>query len=306
MPSPGPSDHFGFVQFEFGFLLGPPDGRFLVRQAPGDEPEHVLVLTTLGAPERRRFKDRKGRRLREAEPEPVPTNRATVVRAHPFADRDEASAWLAGASGDSERADEEVATAAQVMARATLAHRVSHADPYARDVAAAQALVVRLGYGDGNAVTEGRFEDAWEMPRDRHRTRRSMEAPEERFAALVGAREEVLACEELVLRVRADLRAGRVREAALGARVSLESLLAELAGDLAPSRRDTLEADRATVADAANAALTGPLDPELAGPWRRPRSTWRPPCEPGASTAPAEAPLDRRSRAGTGILAMWR
>ena len=55
-----------------------------------------------------------------------------------------------------------------------------------------------------------------------------MEAPEERFAALVGGHGSPLAAEELVLRARADLDAGRTREAALQARVALEALLAEL------------------------------------------------------------------------------
>ena len=59
-----------------------------------------------------------------------------------------------------------------------------------------------------------------------------MEAPEERFAALLGAREPQLVAEELVLRARADLDAGRPREAALQARVALEALggLAALRG----------------------------------------------------------------------------
>ena len=53
-----------------------------------------------------------------------------------------------------------------------------------------------------------------------------MEAPEERFAALLGGREESLPAEELVLRARADLNAGRLAEAALQARVAIEALLA--------------------------------------------------------------------------------
>ena len=77
-----------------------------------------------------------------------------------------------------------------------------------------------------------------------------MEAPDERFAALLGGRERALAAEELVLRARADLDAGRDREAALQARVALESLLADGAG---------LDADREPVA-AANAALRDALD----------------------------------------------
>ena len=68
-----------------------------------------------------------------------------------------------------------------------------------------------------------------------------MEAPEERFAALLGGREQALACEELVLRARADLDAGREREAALEARVALEALLAELPGQAAALDRGPRE-----------------------------------------------------------------
>ncbi|MBA3299126.1 MAG: hypothetical protein H0U24_03500, partial [Thermoleophilaceae bacterium] len=87
-------------------------------------------------------------------------------------------------------------------------------------------------------------------------------APEERFAALLGGREPLLICEELVLRARADLRARRAREAALQTRVALESLLAELERGLPPDRRRALVADRAAVGDAANAALLGELEEE--------------------------------------------
>ena len=147
--------------------------------------------------------------------------------------------------------------------RAIHAHRASRADPHARDVSADAALVVRIGYGPGDAVADGHFAQAWELPRERRRTRRSMEAPDERFAALLGGREQVLACEELVLRARADLDAGREREAALQARVALESLLAEMP-EIPGERRPALEADRELVGRAANAALAGELTDDLA------------------------------------------
>ncbi len=150
-----------------------------------------------------------------------------------------------------------------VLNRAIHYYRAAKADPHARDVSAASALVVRIGYGAGDAVADGRFAEAWELPRERRRVRRSMEAPEERFAALLGGREEVLACEELVLRARADLDAGRFREAALQARVALESLLAEMP-EIPGERRPALEADRDLVGRAANAALTGELADDLA------------------------------------------
>lgn len=264
MGSPAPPPLFGFVQFEFGFLLGPKDGRFLIRSAPGEEPDRVLVLATLGAAGRRRFRDRRGRIVEEGAPEPVPTARATLIRPRPYEGEDAARSWLAGLRGDEDRAQAELADAVRVLGRALHAHRVAHADPYAPDVASRQALVVRIGFGDGEAVAEGHYAEAWELPAEGRRTRRSMEAPDERFAALLGAREEVLACEELVLRARADLDAERSRQAALQARVALEAVLAELTGKIPPDRRSALEADRAAVGDAANAALRGDLSDGLA------------------------------------------
>jgi hypothetical protein len=232
------------------------DGRFLVRSQAGSEPEHILVLKTLGAPERRRFRDRRGRRLEEAEPEPVPTTRVTVVRARPFDSAEEAAAWLEAVQRGSEREQEELDAALRALNGAIRAHRAAAADPYARDVSAAQALVVRIGYGAGEEVADGNYRDAWEPPRARARTKRSMEAPDERFAALLGGRAELLAGEELVLRARADLDAGRPREAALQARMALEALLAELP-DRTGERKAELEADRGALGEAAGAALRG-------------------------------------------------
>jgi len=210
--------------------------------------ESVLVLKTLGAPERRLLSGRKPRPVTEAGPEPVPTSRATIVRAAAFATADDAAAWLASADLDAEL-DSGIA----VLNRALQAHRVAAADPYVTEVSAERALVVRIGYGNGEEVADGRFGECVELPRSgRRRARRSMEAPEERFAALLGGREAVLPAEELVLRARADLSAGRLAEAALQARVAIEALLAALRSDAVASHREA-------VADAANAALRGEL-----------------------------------------------
>jgi hypothetical protein len=219
--------------------------------------EAVLILGTLGAPERRRLRGRRGRELVEAGAEPVPTTRATLVRPEPFDSADEAEAWLSDLRGDRDRAAAELERAGRLLSRALHAHRVAAADPHARDVSPDAALVARIGFGGGEEVAEGRFERAWELPRERSRTRRSMEAPEERFAALMGGREAALVSEELVLRARADLDAGRSREAALEARVALEALLAELGAD------QPAGADREAVGEAANAALRGPLPERL-------------------------------------------
>jgi len=254
---------FGFAQMEFGFLLGPGDGRFLIRAEPAADPQAVLVLSTLAAPERRRLRGRRGTLVEEGVPEPVPTTRSTVVKATPFGSDDEAADWLEDLRRDSQRADSELDWGFGVLNRALHAYRVARADPYVRDVGVDQTLVVRLGYGVGEEIVEGRYAAAWELPRAGARTvKRSMEAPEERFAAVLGGRETALACEELVLRARMDLDGGRSREAALQARVALEALLAEL-GKLPGDRRGPLEADRGPVSEAANAALGGPLSEEL-------------------------------------------
>jgi hypothetical protein len=211
----------------------------------------VLVLRTLGAPERRRLRARRARAVERAEPEPVPTSRASVVRTEPFDSPVEADAWLASLRRADAAVEDELEAALRLLNRALAAHRAAAADPYAADVSAAHALVARLGYGPGEAVADGRFIDAIELPRvAERRRRRSMEAREERFAAMLGGREERLVAEELVLRARADLNAGRTREAALEARIALEALIAEL-GERAP--RDQLE----RVSAAANAALEG-------------------------------------------------
>jgi hypothetical protein len=234
-------------------LLGPPDGRYLVRSEPDGPVEAVIVLGTEGAPERRRLQ-RRARRVEEAEPEPVPISRATVVRPEPFGSRGEADVWLAALRDDDEALEDELDAAMRTLNRALRARRVAAADPYLAEVAPSQALVTRVGFGRGEAVAEGRFADALELRGEGRRVRRSMEAPEERFAALLGGRERALVGEELVLRARADLNAGRAREAALQARVALEALIAELGDDAAG-----LDEHRAAVGGAANAALQGEL-----------------------------------------------
>jgi hypothetical protein len=244
-------------------LLGPPDGRYLVRPSVDALVESVLVLSTLGAPERRRLRTGRARPrpLESAEPEPVPTTRATIVRGASFPSDDDAAAWLEGLRGDGNALESEVDAAVAVLNRALHSHRVATADPYVTEVSPERALVVRVGYGSGDEVADGRYREALELPHaGRRRPRRSMEAPEERFAALVGGREEVLPAEELVLRARADLNAGRLAEAALQARVAIEALLAAgVASAQSGPAGASLASHRDAVAAAANAALSGAL-----------------------------------------------
>lgn len=253
---------FRFVQFEFPWALGPADGRYVVRDAPDAPPSHVLVLATLGAPQRRRLRDRRPRPAeQEAPPSPVTTARATVVVAEPVAPA-EAERWLAAAGpGDAERALVQIS-------RAVRSHRLASADPAVHEPALAQALVMRAGYGDGEQVAEGRWRAARELPPPREpRRRRTIGLrPQERLAELLGGHARPLACEELTLRARHDLDHGHLREAALQLRAALDAAISELpaaAGSSADvaGRVAELRERRGAVAALADDALGGVLPP---------------------------------------------
>jgi hypothetical protein len=203
------------------------------------------------------MRGRRPRHVAEGSPEAVPTARATVIAAEAFASPLEAEAWLAALKREREALRDEAALAAAELNRMLRAHRAAAADPYAVEVSPAHALVVRVGYGSGDLVAEGRYDDALELPRTHAdalaRGRRGAAlGPGERLAAILSGRDELLACEELVLRARADLAAHRPREAALQTRIALEAVLAEIE----PVDAE-LAAARAEVGDAANAALQG-------------------------------------------------
>ena len=219
------------MQLEFGFLLGPPDGRYLVRPAADALVESVLVLSTLGAPQRARLGARRPRPVEAAEPEPVPTARATVVSTTPLSSP---GRLARGAGPSTRRSRAPWPSSTAPCARTASRPRI----PYVAEVSRERALVVRVGYGSGDEVADGRFGEAVELPRVAGgRVKRSMEAPEERFAALLGGREEIHPAEELVLRARADLNAGRPAEAALQCRVAIEALLAAGGADELASHR---------------------------------------------------------------------
>ncbi len=235
----------------------------MLRRHAGEQPSHVLVLATLGAPQRRLLRRRRARRVAPEPPAtPVSVTRVTIVDTQALDGEVEARRWLESAD-HAALADEAIARLNRVLH----AHRIATADPGPRDVTRREALVARIGFGAGEEVAEGRHTAALALPPvDPGRGRRLASLrPQERLAALLGGRDAALACEELALRARADMRAGRSREAALTLRVALEAALSELApwsdhGDLA-ERLTELRADREAVAAAANRALDGGLDP---------------------------------------------
>jgi len=263
--SGAPLPHFKFVQLEFPWELGPDDGRYVVRGHAG-EVDQIVVTQTLGAPERRGFV--RNRRARDVAPEPdvtpVAVTRVTVIGPQPFASLDEAAQWRKDADGE-----EEATAAVKVLNRMLHLQRTATADPYLREVSRKQALCVRVGTGEGEQLAHSRWSEAVELPPAPRRKAAHRDAalrPQERLAALLGGRDVALACEELILRARMDLDAGRTRETALQLRVALEAAIAELTpwADRAQiaDRLEGLRAERKLVGAAANRALEGGLDEE--------------------------------------------
>jgi hypothetical protein len=256
---------FRFAQVELPWVLGPPDGRYLLRATgdPDGAPTQVVVFATLGAPERRKLAGL--RRAREAEPQPLPTpvatGRATVIDVGaPLSSTDEAQSWLAAAG------EAELSEGIEVLNRALHSFRLVTVDPYLQPVGRRQTIAARIGFGAGEQVADGLWASARDLPlpADGGRRRSRVLAPQARLAAVLGGRELPLACEELALRARLDVDHGRHREAALQLVVALDAAIAELTADPHAStladRLAELRGRRESAADAAQTALTGPLD----------------------------------------------
>jgi hypothetical protein len=204
-------------------------------------------------------------------PASLPLTRATAVRAHePFEAAEEAARWLAASTASEESLDALVEEGIALLNRALHAQAAAAAEPRGTETSPERAVTVRIGYGSGEEVAAGSFTAAHEVnatpAASRRRRHEEQLRPQERLAAVLGGRERIDACETLLLRARADLDAGRRREAALQLRVALEAMLVELAGALADPGHEadmvTLEARRAEAGEAANLALRGDLDDE--------------------------------------------
>jgi hypothetical protein len=280
-----PQQLFVFIQLEFPWTLGPAEGRYLIRDSADGEPQRVVVLGALeagrqsiGAPPAPRWSGasllgrvRRGRSMPTGpEPAPVATTRVTVIDPVSLAADNQARAWLAEL--DRER---EIGAAVVVINRVIHSHRIAAADPYVHEVSAAQALVIRAGWGEGEQVADGRWLHARALAqpgahgsgnrsagarRGAGRDRSWALRPQERLAALLGARGAPLLCEELALRTRQDLDHGRLTHAALeldrGFELAVPELLAEQRQDLA-IRIAELEQLRPGVQEQARATLTG-------------------------------------------------
>lgn len=249
---------FTFVQIEFPWELGPADGRYLLRTLEGpreSEPEHVIVLSTVGAARRTRLGKRSRTRPTDPEPASVAVARATVVDPVSLSSEDQARAWLGEL--DPER---EAAAATATLNRMLFAHRIAGAVPHLHEVSAAQALVIRGGYGEGEQVADGLWIQARELLLSRKRAGRRAAAlrPQERLALLLSGRDRPLQCEELALRARLDLDAGRLALAAIELERAYAAALVELPSEEREDMRTRvreLAALSAGVEEAATAAL---------------------------------------------------
>ncbi len=227
----------------------------------------VLTLGAPAPPGRRRRRARKSEL--DAEPSPLSLTRVTAIRAFaPFAGEEEAARWLDQATEAEDTADVLVGEGIELLNRALHAQAVAAADPHGSSLTPERAVAVRIGYGSGEETADSQFADArevdvWASGASRRKRRQDDLRPQERTAAVLGGRERADACETLLLRARADLDAGRTREATLQLRVGLEALLVELQGALDdPGHGEDmglLSARRAEAGEAANAALKGEL-----------------------------------------------
>ena len=228
----------------------------------------VVVQTLGGTSAGRRPRRRRPRPAEPVEESPeVPLTRLTVDPRRAL----RARRRLAGVreiAGDPEAAEARVTAGLRAVNAVLRAHRVATRDPFGHEIGREAVLVARVGYGSGDGLAEGRWEEAVEVaPPGRRRRRAEALRPQERMAAVLAGREAIDVCETLLLRARADLDQGRPREAALQLRVGLEALLAELPAGAGSDQAEDLAALQErleSTADAAREALSGELSVERA------------------------------------------
>lgn len=258
---------FRFVQMDVPGRIGIDDGRYLLR-APDEKAETVIVVQTLGAQAAGRSRRRR-RRPRPADspelPAEVPVTRLTVIPAEERAAND-AARELDALARDLESAEETVLTGLRSANRLVRAHRIATQDPYGHEIGRSAPLAVRVGFGTGGELADGQWTRALDIPPpERRRRRADALRPQERLAELLAGREEIEACETLLLRARADLDQGRLREAGLQLLPGVDALLAELPARGGPGQEEDLgdlRGRREHLARVAAAALRGDLTAE--------------------------------------------
>jgi hypothetical protein len=280
-----------FVALEFSSALGPPQGRYLVREeidgvAPATEPSpgdvwgeaqeaDVLQISVIGAaPARGGLVFRRARKSDPAEvPREVSLLVATLIGSTtPFAGQREAVAWLDSCRGDEDAQSELIEEAVRVVNRAVRAYRGAARDPFIGEIARDDAREMRIGYGEAADIAAGGWTEAFAPPppRSNRVPREERLRPTEAVALTLGGKLPMLASEDLALRAMLDLEAERPRTAALQLRAALDMLVAELtdadAAFVPP--RDELEKRIPRVEALAQLALDNRLDEDAIGELR--------------------------------------
>ena len=266
--SPSDAASFRFVQVDVPGRIGIDDGRYLLRAFPDEEDETVIVVQTFGAIPAGRPRRARRRPRRVDLPEPpteVPVTRLTVIPAEECS-REQADRDLDSIAGDAEAAEAAVLRGLRAVNRVMRAHRIATQDPYGHEIARSAPLAVRIGFGTGSELADGRWTRALDIPApERRRRRTDALRPQERLAELLAARETIDACETLLLRARADLDQGRTREAALQLAPGIDALLTELRDRGGPGQRDDLASlgeRRDSIARVSAEAVRGELSAE--------------------------------------------
>ena len=176
-----------FVQLEFAGQIGLPDGRYLSRD---DEGDRVLIVQAFGVPKPASRLARKSRPVDPDDEELIPLTRATVAFPDRFSKKSEAESWLDEAAGSAEARNAVVRSATLLVNRALNALRAAAHDPLVQDVGATRALAIRIGFGDGDQLADGRWAEARELARPRPGRLDDVD-PQERVAAVLSGRESV-------------------------------------------------------------------------------------------------------------------
>ena len=132
---------FVFVQLEFPWALGPPDGRYLMRASPGGR---AGAGDRAGSQALRTARRRRRRRTRVTVIDPVSLS------------AEQPGARLAGGLRARARARHRARRSRSSTAMLYL-HRLAAADPHVHEVSPAQALAVRAGWGEGEQLAYGRW-----------------------------------------------------------------------------------------------------------------------------------------------------
>ncbi len=212
-----------FVQLEFAGQLGLPDGRYLSRDDDGDR---VLIVQAFGAPKPTSRLARRSRPVDPDEDEVIPMTRATIAFPERFSKEGEAQAWIEETAGSVEARNAAVRSATRLLNKALNALRAGARDPLVQDVGATRALAIRIGFGDGDELADGRWREARELARPRPGRLEDVD-PQERVAAVLAGRERVHPAETMLERARLDIQQGRLDEAGFGleaARRALEAI----------------------------------------------------------------------------------